>query len=362
MARSELVLEVNNKEFTGWASVRVSRSLEQCTGTFSLGLTLDKGGNQLNMINEGDKCIILFKTDYGPVSRIPIMEGYINRKSGKVDANSVSLTVSGEDVTQDLVECSAVIPSNGWTAATLIKICKDLAKPYDLGVEDYTDSEKVFKNFKIQDGETCFEVIERAARQEGVLPISNRFGNLVLTYSAEANGPITKDLYEGGEFANVLELNRDINISERFSNYTFKGQNSGNGKKWTKDTTRLIAKASDSGITRHRPTIVLSESKTDAQRLQKRANWEAQVRAGRSTVWTAKVAGWFIDPPEVTSTIRPWEVNALVNLKSIEYDYSGVLLVTSLEFELTQDSGATTTLELRDPKTYKKDPTSEVVA
>lgn len=361
MSRSELVLEVNNKEFTGWSSVSVTRSLEQCTGSFNLGLTMDKGGKQVDAINKGDKCVIVFKTDYGPVSRIPIMEGYINRKSSGVTATEVSLAVSGEDVTQDLVECSAITTSNGWTAATLIKICKDLAKPYDIGVEDYTDSEKVFKNYKIQDGETCFDVIERAARQEGVLPISNRFGNLVLTYSAEADGPISKDLYEGGENANVLELNLDEDIADRFSEYTFKGQNSGDGKAWGANTTRLVKKATDSGVKRHRPTVILSEGKTDAQRLQNRANWEAQVRAGRSAMWTARVASWFIDPPEMTSTIRPWEINALVNLKSVEYDYSGVLLVTGITFSLTADEGATTTLELRDPATYKKDPTDSAV-
>lgn len=354
-----VILEINNKNYYGWKKATISRSMETFLGTFSMDLVSSSGSNPYGLVKKGDKCRLYVGNPAGRVKEIEILTGYIVDLDREKDGNSTSMHIAGVDITQDLVDCSAIIDSNSWTSATVVKMAEDLAAPYDIFVDDRTDTEKKYKNFTIENGESCFDVIERAARSEAVLPLSDRFGHLVLTYAADKNSPSIQDLVDG---ENILAISEKGSIRNVYSEYIFKGQNSGNGSAWDSSTTRLKATAKDTTVSRHRPLVVLSETKTDQEKLQTRANWEAQVRAGRAESYTVKLLSWFIDPPSNTSDLRPWVPNAIVNLISTDWDINKKMLVTSVTFDLDATTGATTSLVLKDPRTYAKNPDGEVTA
>jgi len=355
---SEILLEVNNQNFTGWNKVNIKRGMREFLGSFTLELVDSGPGSPFGQVFNGDKCRIFVRsTDQVSAQDIEILTGFIDQVDKNRTGRSTSMGVSGRDITQDLVDCSAVVPSNTWTKATLTKMAEDLAKPFDLFVDDYTDSSAPFKNFTVQNGESGFSVIERAARQLGVLPLSNRFGDVVLTYAADSNTPVVADLVDG---ENILSITESSSLKGRYSTYTLRGQNSGGGSAWKKSTTALKAKATDQTITRHRPLIVLAEGKTDQINLQKRANWEAQIRAGRSLVHTVQVVGWFTHTSDQTSELQPWAPNSVVNLVSAPLGVDARRIIETVEFTLDNAGGQITTLDLVDPRTYARDPDGKV--
>ena len=232
---------------------------------------------------------------------------------------------------------AAIVKSNAWTDTTLFDMAKDLCAPFGINVLDATNETQKFKEIAVQSGETCFSIIERVARTLGVLPITIPDGDLVLTYSAEENQNPVADLVLG---KNIKSLDETTDLKQRFSEYIVKGQASAGGKPWAANkAVDLTATAVDKGITRYRPTVIMSEGKTDGAKIQSRANWEAQIRSGRSTVYTVEVRGWFQTPGTDIVEPEPWAVNTLVNLIADSYDIRKVQLITTVEFSLDSDGG-----------------------
>ena len=58
---------------------------------------------------------------------------------------------------------------------------------------------------------------------------------------------------------------------------------------------RPTAKASDLGVTRHRPMLIVNSEQSTQASLEERARWEATVRAGRSEEVQVEVRGWRAD-------------------------------------------------------------------
>lgn len=345
----ELVLQIGAKEYSGWEKVSVSRSMEGLAGSFSLDLFQRGADAPLSDLKGGEECKILI---VGGPNDVQLLDGYLDTVERSKSSGSSAVAVSGRDRAADLVDCAALTTSNSWTGASLLKICQDLAKPFDIFVEDLADAEGDFVNFGIQANEACFETIERACRMRGVLPLSDRFGHLRLDHATtERVAQVPLILGE-----NLEELSERVNTRDRFSKYIVKGQNSGGGALWGASTTQVKGTAEDKEVTRYRPLIIMAEGKATASSVKKRAAWEAQVRAGRSREYSAKVRGW-IQTTDRSSAWHPWEQNLLVDVQAAGW-WSGSrrLLITGIE--QSKDRGGTfTMLELKHPRTYAKDPT-----
>jgi len=356
---SEVILEVNNRNFLGWNRLNIHRSMEELCANFTLQL-VDAGVNsEFGHVQIGDRCRIYVRSEAEniAVNEIELLTGYIDEIEKNRSGESTSMSVSGRDITQDLVDCSAVIPSNTWTKASLDKIAKDLAAPFDIYVNNNTNEEEFFNKLTIQNGETCFSVLERACRQNGVLPLTNRFGELTLQYAASDETPRVADLVDG---ENILSISETVNHRARFSEYTVRGQTSGRGNRWSKKTNRLKGTAKDNTLKRHRPLIILAENKTTSKKIKKRANWEAQVRAGRSLVHTVQLVGWFTAGADESSELQPWTPNMAVNLISEPFNVNAKKIITSVDFGLDETGGRVTTLVLKHPDTYAADPSGNI--
>ena len=64
---------------------------------------------------------------------------------------------------------------SGWD-----RIVQALVQPYGISVAVETDIGAPFRKFRIDEGETVFEAVERACRFRAVLPLSDGAGNLIL--------------------------------------------------------------------------------------------------------------------------------------------------------------------------------------
>jgi len=351
MDDSSLHLAIGSQIFGGWKSISMGRSMDAVAGSFSVSLVMSTVEAARAILPGSAVQVVVIA---GEGTEIQFMDGYIDDRSLAIGSGGITLSVSGRDKTADLVDCSAAKIS--WTAANLLKIAKDLAAPFGLEVMDYAEALDTFEQFTGESGQTAFEIIEKAARARGVVPITDRWGNLTLVNPNSSDARAKEDLEEG---KNILELSESYSLKDRFSEYTVKGQTSGGGESWDDaSTTGLKATAKDTQIKRHRPLTIQADGKATSTGLKTRAAWEAQIRSGKSKEYTAKVRGWF-QAEGRSSTTTPWEISRIIHLTAPTFEVDADFIISAVDFSI-DGGGRTTSLTLRHPDTFKADPSGGV--
>lgn len=273
-------LKVDGTLYGGWKKVRAIRSIEQMAGAFTLDITERWPGQpKATPIRHGQACQLLLDGD-------AVITGWVDDVVPDIDKDRHDIHVAGRDKTEDLVDCSAIHKSGQWHNAKLDQIARDLVKDYGIKVVVETDVGAAFSSFSIQEGETVFECLERAARQKAVLVTSNALGDLVLTRAGSSRVEI--GLVEG---KNIEAARGQFSRKERYSRYIVKGMG-----RLGRDGDTLhnapSAQIDDPVIARHRPLIVLAETHGSNASLKDRAEWERNVRRGRSARGSITVQGW----------------------------------------------------------------------
>jgi prophage tail gpP-like protein len=355
MNRSQVILEINGENVTGWEAVSMTFDMEELSSTFSLSL-YDKAGGISSRLNTGSEVNLHVENpDVGGREEL-LIPGFLTTSSRSVNETDDSLEITGADKLVDLLDCSAIHEAQTWTGKKFSAIVADLLAPFGLQVDRsaLTDDPKIEK-FTLQSGETAFSAVERLCRSQAVLPLSTFEGNLLLGYAAGPEDKAAVDLEVG---VNVLSLTESISWEDRFSEYVGIGQFPGGGKKWSKELLQGRRVAVDAGVNRYRPYLLISESKADNKILAKRVAWEAQIRSGRATEYTATVSGWY-QKDGTGRPLRLWRKNERVNLKYSDWDVDAERLITRVEFTLNE-SGELTTLTLKHPDIFKADPGEKV--
>lgn len=314
----ETLLKVGGRQYGGWQSIRIQRGLEQIAGAFELGITERWGGQRLaRPIKPGEACQVL-------VDGAPVITGYVDDVRPAYDKESHRVVVAGRDKAGDLVDCSAIHKSGQWSGRTLAQICADLCAPFGIRVIDRARASEVFPTFAIQEGETAFEALERAARMRSVLLVSDGEGNLIIDRADTTL--ISVELVEG---RNILAAEGEFSWRERFSRYIVKGQAQGDDNLWGVAVAGQKGAATDAAITRYRPLIVLAEDQGHGATFRRRAEWERNVRLGRGNRVTVTVQGW-------THPGGLWEPNRLVRVRSPFLDVDADLLIAAVTFTLDE--------------------------
>lgn len=330
-------LFVNGQIYGGWQRVTVNRSLEAISGKFDLQV-MDrwKEDAQPWTIRPGDKCEL-------KIDGTAVVSGYVDSASPSYDDSSHGIDISGRDRTGDLVDCSAIVKGSELRKQKLEGIVAAIAKPFGVTVKTEVDTGAVFETFAIQPGETAWEAIERAARQRFMVITVDGNGNLVISdigtrYAAD-------DLIEG---VNIKSAQASYDFSNRFSEYTVKGQQAAQNDGAQPGKTDVQSKAVDKSITRYRPKILTAETQASDGSAQNRAQLEAATRAGKSTKITVKVQGWTMGDGEL------WPVNVLININSRMLSINEDLLISAVRFVLSDSDGFVTELELTRPEAFLK--------
>lgn len=328
-------LKVGGKLFGGWKGVRVQRGIEQVAGSFELFVTdrWNAGETvQAFELKPGQACEVLVNGEI-------VITGYHDAVSRSYDKSAHQISVSGRDKTGDLVDCSAIYKTGQWTNKTIAQIGADLIAPFGIGLVAAADIGTALPVFAIQEGETVFEALERAARMKALLLVSDGRGNLVLTRAG--NQRAGADLVEG---SNILSANGEFSWKDRFSDYVIKGQRKGNDEDFGEVVAQQVESVTDSGINRYRPLVIMAEDQDGNATLRQRAEWERNVRAGRGTRATVTVQGW-------AANGQLWQPNTLTRLRSPYLAADLDVLIVSVTYSL-DDNGTTTTLELANPSAF----------
>lgn len=343
---TEVTLTVGGKKYGGWEYARATRGIESISGGFELSVS-ERWANQNQPwpINEGDECTV-------SIGETVVITGYVDQISPSFSGGTHSVTISGRDKAGALVDSSAVLGKWEFKTSDVKALAEKVCAQHGikLSIQAGLTLPRPAEKVSVDPGETGFNLLDEACRKAGVLPVSDGKGGVVLTRASTERCKV--ELVEG---VNIKSCSAAFDSTGRFYKYIVLGQHAANNNFFGTAATRIRGEAFDSEVKRTSRTLVIRASgsltKADAKR---RAEWEANVRAARSTEVTVTVQGWEQTPGEL------WPVNKLVSLKSPTTRINGTLLITQAVYSVDKDSGTMTTLSLKRPEAFRPEPAKPV--
>ncbi|HIE2304557.1 phage baseplate assembly protein [Yersinia enterocolitica] len=332
-----LTLSVNGQIFGGWTDMVINRSLDSIAGEFDLTVTAQWSDAAPRTIKPGMPCSV----DIGPDR---VLTGYIDDFIPSYDATSVSLRVLGRDKTGDLVDSSVVDKSGQWRGQKLEQIAATICKPYGIQVITETDTGDTFSNITLEQGETGFELLDRMAKQRGVLMTSDAWGRLIITRASTKRAGVSLVLGQ-----NILAARGRFSWRERASQYIIKGSASAGGTTWGEQPVKVVGGRqiiiSDPEITRYRPKILVNEDNLTVGGASARGEWLKASALGEANTSEITLAGW----RENNDSGPLWQTNKLVQVDDSIQQLNATWLIKTVSFS-EGDNGRLTVLSLVPPE------------
>jgi prophage tail gpP-like protein len=339
----KVALRVNGKEYDGWKSARVTRGIETVSGSFELEVSDRwKDQDQPWSIFEEDECTVL-------IDGVPVITGYVDRRSLSLGPEEHTLRVEGRDKTGDLVDCSAMLQQWEFKNINVLTLAKKVAEPYGINVSVQAGViPRPVKKLSIDPGDSSFEVIEKACRLAALLPVSDGAGGLLLTRAGLSR---TSTALVQGE--NILQASAEFDATGKHRTYAVLGQHQGSEDFFGPSTTELKGFAEDLTVRRAARTLLIRpEGNVTAEQAKTRAQWEATVRRARGDTASITVQGW----TQASGTL--WPVNALVSVRAPFLGIDGDALIVQATYSIGE-GGTTTTLSLKPPDSFKPESSYE---
>lgn len=315
-------LLVNNMLYEGWTRVEVARSIKEMASQFSIQVAERWSTPELAIaqsaawqIHAGDACVLLF-------DGVPVVTGHVDAYQPHYTGTLHEVAIQGRSKTGDLCDCSALLPTGELNNVTFDQMVRTAVAKYGINVVVDASIEGPISKVSVHPGETVHELFERYARPEAIALTDNPKGELVLKHVQAGGADAT--LIEG---INILEGAAVLREDNRFSEYHVKGQESGAGdRQYGKDAAQVKAKAADPSVKRHRPLMLLNETKTSRQAARSRGAWEKTARAGESTRAEISVVDWFRAPGKLwmpgdrAMVVSPWlQLNRILAVESTRF-------------------------------------------
>lgn len=342
---ADLLLTVNGSRYGGWKEIHVTRNMEAICGGFTLAVS-DRWAKQEEpwSIREGDACSL-------SIDGTTIITGYVDSRRISYNADGHTIQVSGRDKAADLVDSSAYLPGK-WQFfnQSALEIAKAVAAPFGVPVRlaSGVTLPKAQAKFPINPGETAFEVIDRACRLAGVLPVSDGLGGIVLIRSSTARA--SSELVEG---VNILSADGAFDHEGRFYRYICLGQHTGDDELSGEAASSVQASAYDKNVRQARVLVVRPEGIVTTAGAKSRAEWEASVHAARGGTVDVTVQGW----TQANGSL--WQFNTLVRLRSPLLGIDGDMLITQVTYDLDDNGGTRTRISMKRPNAYTPEPAPE---
>jgi len=335
---SDIVLNIGGTNYSGWLSLDLTISMETLAGVFNLSLTDNIGRSNSPIkksptIRPGDTCSVLLNGE-------TVITGYIDKVTPMIDATTHTIIIQGRDKTGDLVDCSMTQPINQWKGLTADQIIERICSPFGIPVSTNVSVGDPFETFVVDQGSTCFEVIQKLCYMRQLLAISDGKGGLLLTTTGTDRA--NTSLVEG---ENIKAGQADYDYSQRFSSYLCKGQKQGVDLSNQIDNTGNFGEYDDPAITRYRPIMVIADGQASIADCTQRAKWQGAIARGKSRKLTITVNSW----SQANGSL--WGINKIVPIKSVLLGVQDNLLISACNFKL-DENGEITVLTVTDPEAY----------
>lgn len=334
----EVTLSVGGNAYGGWTSVDITDGLDHMAASFRLGLTERWPGQpQRAMPMAGSTCVV-------SIGGTPVVTGLTDAIDISLSASSHTLSAEGRSLGGQLIDCSAVVQPGSWINQSLEAIANAIAGPLGVTIVADASTAPVFPRFAIEPQESCWDAIDRMAKQRGLIGVSMADGSVHLV--APQPGPATVTLTEG---VHPFALSARHDIGDRFQTYIAVGQASGNDEHYGAAVASPSATATDAGMTLPRTLVVVAEDQASAASLAARAQWEASVRLAKAQTVTMTLPGW--RQPDRTL----WQKGVLVQVNAPSAWINASLMVVSVKY-VASAQGKQAALTLARPEAYTRQP------
>ena len=392
-----IVMRVNGQVFDVWTRCELIRSLRDIAGSFLFDYNdRERLAALLPAFNAPG---LLQAVTPGPPVRVEIdgelvLAGYVVDVNVETEPARLTASLFGVDRSGDLVECSAnpTGPAE-YVGLDLLGIVRRLIAPFGMTVTAQTDVGDQFPHFAIDASETVMSAIEKAARQRGILVVSDGVGGLLLTSAGATRAASPILAVAPGQDGNIHRSRLHLSWRARFSDHYIKGQLPHvrtTGSKApaalgagmapaaagpplppkpaaTTGTPRKHAAgrgmhgpvyqtghATDAGVTRYRPRVWLTRAEAGLDTVDEQADWRARLTAAQSASIEYTVVGHRPKAPD-GSRLPLWSVNTLTAVTDPVRGLAGVdQLIDQVRF-LAGEDGDRTVLRVVDPATYVLD-------
>lgn len=330
---SDIKIQVNGVEYTGFVSAIASRSVESMAGKFSFTTTVkaDSNGVIQNDLKAQDEVKIF-------IGDSKFLTGKIEKLQIYSDVGTHSISVSGRDRIGDLIDSSIiqksykirdlkkliekVLKDNGFSDIKVINNVKDLVS-IPITSKDNDD-------IQTEEGETIAQFIDRYAEKLTVLIYSDEDGNLTINREGSeiAVGGLLRQSKNNN--SNILSSSIDVDITQRFQFVEVYSQD--NNDTYGENSVNPDAgKENDSDITTPRRKIIFQRTASQTLSLKDLAKWNVAIRRAKGSRYQCKVQNFF--------TARNkgflWNLNTLVSLKDDVCQVEGQFLIQGVSFSKT---------------------------
>lgn len=313
---------------SGFERVMVRASFQDAARTAEIKIAPDAMSGAGAAFLAGQLIQIMFNGDL-------VFTGYVDRYQPTRRGHETShISVSGRSKSQDFIDSSAEHDKGQWKDKTPLEIANELDK-FGVGISSTEQLDKI-PVYRLTPGETCFRVLEKQCREQGVWPVGVADGSIKIMKAGQGrHAPIIE-----GQ-SGIVEEESDHNWSGRHSDVIVRGQRPfGHGA----DALEIEAKVKDASLGRYRPVIIIKDSDTDNKRAQKRAAKRRDSEAGNSLKANITMQGFRDEGGAV------WEPGNLVYVDSAFLEIHQDMAIESVTFEQVRDSGSLSVLSLVDPR------------
>ncbi len=363
-------LEVNGVRYSGFLTASIELRLDALAAVFKFEATSEDG---IPLPFKGGEACKVYADDE------LVSTGFIEIVKVEGDSESHKIEVEGRDKTCDLIDTTlGGLGFDGQSPVSdirgnfsLKRVCEIIIK--HLGIDMDVIDKANPKNFDDSDwispeiGQETFDFLEKLARKRQVFLGRDANGNLVLTKGVAR---VTKAFVrhrKNEPSSNVISYTVGYDLTARFRDYQSVSQYNltAVAKQGSGAAAGIIAsqgntdqdRISDLTILRPRQLIIAGESMFSSTEDRDRAVWERDVRRARGQVYGATVDGYRDQEGNL------WELNTVVTVDDVDAGIENIaMLVNSIEFNLADDTGSTTTLGLVSKDSYTleaADPTEE---
>jgi len=327
-----VTLEINGKDFAGWESLTITRTLDSCADAFSLSAPFDpvKFKNYASFRPFGYQSVRLKIDDE------KILTGRIESVSPSISASDRMINVQGRSLTGSLVDCSIDGQGFNFKGLSLSQIAKKLCSPFSVSVVSISEAELPLMVANASPGQSVFDFLNQLAKDLSLLLTCNADGNLVITKVLPGGKPV--DAIIEGE-RKLLSANGSFDGTKIFSAYKVLMQQDGKND--------IMGKALDGSIPIYRP-LTSTGSDADAKDVQKSAEWKRALAISGAVGLSVTMAGWR------TSNGLLWSPGQVVTLKAPGAFIlkESPFLISEASLTLDTSQGKTSALKLVLPATY----------
>lgn len=223
-------------------------------------------------------------------------------------------------------------------AASLPDLARRWAALFGIEVVVACECNRPVPSFKSDEGDTCFEMLEKLARANAVMLTSDGRGRLVITRAGTEKAGAALSLGR-----TLLHLSMQSNMKDRFYEITVKGQSAGSSGWNAAPCAQGKGVAKDPAVPRYRSLTLVAEQEEFVNAVR-RAQHEVNIRYGKGHNARARVCGWYAKPGEF------WQLNRLADIMT-----GDLLVATWLITEVTwkmDDNGCTTEMTLHPASAF----------